>query len=310
MVSMKRLHYLAIPIGLALCAVLPTFLGEYWVIVLTQVLIFGLFAAAVDVISGYAGLCSLGHAAFFGAGGYAIAILLVKWNWGQAEAFGLSMVVVIALAALIGLLSIRFRGNYFQMITLGFSQAVWALAWRWVSLTGGDNGLIGVPRPALGLSWWSLDGTNGYYYFVLAIVSVSILALYIIVKSPFGQTLVGIRESEVRMKTLGYRVSLHAFIGFMISAFFSGLAGILFVWLNQFVSPQNVSLSISAEPLLMGVLGGEATLFGPLLGAFIIVFLKNGLSLAWEHWLLILGAIYVAAIIYMPYGIIPKFRRK
>jgi len=302
--------YFGVGIAIVVLLVLPRFLSGYWMLVVTEVLIFGLLAAGLDLIAGYTGFTSLGHAMFFGGAAYTMGILVTKFGASQLQAFFIAIAAVIIFAMFTGALAIRARGTYFLMITLGLAQALWAIAWKWVPMTGGDMGMPGIPRPDLGLSWWSISQADGFYYFVLAFFIPAIIALYVIVKSPFGHTLVGLRESEVRMKSLGYNVWLHAYISWIISALYAGLAGILFVWHNNFVSPAVLTIKYSAEGLLMIVLGGVGTVWGALIGAVIIVFSKSLLSLATVHWLLCLGAIYIAAMIFMPNGVMSLLRRR
>lgn len=309
--STKRyVHFIGVGIGVIVLLTLPPFLSPYWVGVLTEMLVFGLFAASLDIITGYTGFPSLGHAAFFGTGAYTLGILLVRYNIGQGLSTFLSVAMVIVLSAILTPLALRARGTYFLFITLALAQCLWAIAWRWISMTGGHDGLRGISRPDLGLSWWALSEASGFYYFVLLLFILAILVLYLITKSPFGQTLVGIRESESRMRSLGYNVWLHAYLAFVIGALFAGFAGILFAWYNRCVSPGQLGVQLSTEGLLMVILGGGGTLFGPLLGAFSITFLKHFLSLFTKDWLLIMGAIYIIAIIYMPQGIVGRLRRR
>jgi len=306
----RRLLYFGVGIAIVLLLVLPQFLSGYWILVLTQMLIFGLFAASLDLIGGYTGFISLGPAMFFGTGAYALAISLVRFGTSQVEAFFIAIAVIVALAMFTGAIAVRARGVYFLMITLGLAQCVWAIAWKWASITGGNEGMGGIVRPDLGLSWWSLSQPSGFYYFVLAFFILAIPVLYVIIKSPFGQTLVGIRESEVRMRSLGYNVWLHANLSWIISALYAGLAGILFAWLFRYVSPDVLTLGVSAEGWVMVILGGLGTLWGALTGAIIVVFLKAVLSMATEHWLLIIGAIYVVAMIYIPHGVMSMLRKR
>ncbi len=289
---------------------LPNLLSDYWITVLTEVLIYGLFAASIDIMAGYTGLPSLGHAAFFGTGGYVVGIMVVKFGMGHVPAFLLGMAAVLLLSAILAPLAIRARGIYFLMITVALAQSLWAIAWRWISLTGGDDGLPGISRPDLGLSWWSLSQADGFYYFVLLVSVLAILAMYLITKSPFGQTLVGIRESELRMKSLGYNVWLHTYLAFVISGIFAGLSGIIFAWYNGLVTPAFLSIPLSTEGVRMVVLVGAGTLCGPLLGAAIITVLKAVLSLVTTNWLLILGSVYIIAMIFMPRGIWRVFGKR
>lgn len=310
--SKRFLVYLSLlGVAIAIWAVLPSFLNDYWVAVMTEMLIYGLFAMAIDIVTGYTGLPSLGHAAFFGTGAYALGISLVRLGQGQITSLFFAMVVTIVMAAIIGPVALRSRGIFFLLLMAGFSMMLWAIAWKWLPVTGGDDGLVGITRLDLGLSWWDLSSATGFYYFVLAVFVLAAIALYVITKSPLGQSLIGIRESESRMRSLGYNVWLHSYIGFIISGFFAGLAGILFAWYNLFLSPGQFHLVLSTEGLLMVVLGGGGVLWGAFLGGASITLLKQIASLiAPIHWLLIMGTVYIVAIIAMPHGISGMIKKR
>ncbi len=235
-------------------------------------LIFALFAMSLDLLLGYAGLASLGHAAFFGVAAYAIALLILRAGLGSAIAFPAALVAAATTGAVFAVLALRARGSYFLMITFALSQVVWSIAFGWRTLTNGDDGMPGVPRPNFG---WSLDNPQSFYYFVLAIVALATLLLVAIVKSPFGRALRGIRESELRMQALGYDVWRYQFVAFVLAATFAGLAGALYAYLNRFVSPDYCFVIQSAEALIMVILGGPGTLIGPAIGGALIVFLED-----------------------------------
>jgi branched-chain amino acid transport system permease protein len=193
------------------------------------------------------------------------------------------------------------------MITLALGMVVWGLAFRWVSMTKGDNGIAGVPRPDPGLPW-NLNAPLPFFYFALAAAALAWIALGTLARSPFGLTLKGIRESETRMRALGYDVWLHKYLAFVIAGLFAGFAGVLWAYYNGFVSPVDVQLVTSVETLLMVALGGPGTLAGPALGAAVIVFLKNFVSVYTKRWLLILGAVYIGVILFAPRGVLGAFR--
>jgi len=289
----------------------PSFLSSYYLGLLTKMLIFALFAMSLDLLLGYTGLPSLGHAAYFGLGAYTVALLqlrVMKNFWLNALA-GLASAVVLALG--FGPLTLRARGDYFLMITLALAQVIWGIAFGWRSMTGGDDGLPGIARPTLAGSW-SLAGETPFYYFVLVVCGLAMGLLSIIVRSPFGKALVGIRESETRMRVLGYNVWAYQYGASILAGFFAGLAGILFVYYNGYVGPAYLSIIFSAQVLLMVILGGAGTLFGPVLGAGIIVLLENLISAMTERWLLILGTIYVVVTLFAPqglHGLIPRALR-
>ncbi len=292
-------------VSVGLMLVLPPFLSSYVLTLLTQVLIFALMAMSVDLLLGFTGLPSLGQAAYFGVSAYTVAVLTTKYSEGFWKTAVLSFVLSIILAALFGLIAIHAAGTYFLMITLALGQVLWGLAYRWVSMTGGDNGLAGVPRPDVGVS---VEDPTRFFYFTLVLFLVSAVVLYLVVESPFGYSLLGIRESEGRMRILGYHTWLHKYLAFIISGAFSGVSGILWAYYNGFVSPQDVSLVTNMESLLMVALGGPGTLFGPTVGALILVFLRSSVSAYPNRWLLILGGMYIFTIIYAPKGLLGALR--
>jgi branched-chain amino acid transport system permease protein len=286
----------------------PPFLSSFLLTLLTQALIYAILAMSLDIILGYTGLASLGHAAYFGLGAYGVGILSTRYGAGFGVALPAGVLLAVTVAAIFGLVALRATGVYFLMITLALGMVVWGLAHRWVTMTQGDNGISAIPRPDLGLPW-SLAHSIPFYYFALAGFIISFWILRVIVRSPFGRSLVGIRESESRMKTLGYHVWLHKYIGFVIAGGFAGFAGVLWAYYNGFVSPVDLQLATSVEALLMVALGGRGTLLGPALGAGIIVLLKNLVSVYTHRWLLILGVVYIATIVYAPEGIVGGVRQ-
>jgi branched-chain amino acid transport system substrate-binding protein len=286
----------------------PPLLSSFLLALLTQAVIYAILAMSLDIILGYTGLASLGHAAYLGLGAYSVGILATKYGAPFWVTVVVGVLIATAVAAIFGLVALRATGVYFLMITLALGMVVWGLAHRWVSLTQGDNGISGVPRPELGLPWSFNKGIAFYYLAFIAFV-LAFVALRTIVRSPFGQTLVGIRESESRMRTLGYHVWLHKYLGFVIAGGVGGFAGVFWAYYNGFVSPADLELATSVEILLMVALGGRGTLLGPALGATLIVGLKNLVSVYTHRWLLILGAVYIGTIVYAPEGIVGALRQ-
>ncbi len=276
--------------AIAALAALGPVLPAYPLTLITQALILGILAMSLDVLLGYTGLPSLGQAAYFGVAAYAAGI-------------GLAIVT----AAVFGVIAIRARGTYFLMITLALGMVVWGLAFRWVSLTKGDNGVSGVLRPAL--AGVSLSAPLPFFYFALLSAATAWTLLGLLVVSPFGLGLKGIRGSESRMEALGYNVWLHKYVAFVLAGAFGGAAGVLWAYYNGFVGPTDVQLLTSVEALLMVALGGPGTLVGPALGAGLIVFLKNFVSVYTKRWLLILGAVYIGVILFAPHGVVGALRR-
>jgi branched-chain amino acid transport system permease protein len=279
--------------------------NSFVMLLTTRALAFAILVMSVDILLGYTGLASLGQAAYLAVGAYATAILATKYHIGLGWDFWLvllfGMLVGAALAALFGLFAIRATGVYFLMITLALGQCVWGLAYRWNSLTGGDNGINLRERPKFGPI--DLANENTFFFLVFAVFCVSLVMMYTLVRSPFGRSLAGIRERELRMKILGYNTWLHKYIAFIIAGAFGGLSGVLWAHTAGIVSPVNVELPTSVDALLMAVLGGSGTLVGGVIGTFIVFFLREYLSTVVPWWQYVLGVVYVATILYLPTGL-------
>ena len=308
---LARHEKLVLGVLLVLLVVSPHFLSSFLLTLLTQSLIYAILAMSLDLQLGYTGLASLGHAAYFGLGAYSVGVGATRYGAGFWTVLAVAVLLAAAVAAVFGLVALRATGVYFIMITLALNMVVWGLAMRWVSLTKGDNGIANVPRPDLGLPW-SFARSIPYFYLTLAGFLLVLWVLWVVVGSPFGQTLVGIRESESRMRALGYNVFLHKFIGFVLAGTLTSLGGVLWAYYNRLVSPSDLELAMYVEALLMVALGGRASLLGPAVGAAAIVGLKNLVSVYTHRWALILGAVYIATIVYAPEGIagvVRRFRR-
>jgi branched-chain amino acid transport system permease protein len=307
---MKRYtSYLPAAVVFVILCLAPTFFSTYVLGLLILTLIYGIFAMSLDILTGYAGLPSLGHAMFFGISAYTVGILEVKMsaNFGLQLIAGLSAAVVIG--AGFGLLAVRSKGISFVMITLSLSMVLWGLASNLAGVTGGTDGLPGISRPKLSPVPLDLEITSSFYYFVLGFFIVSALLMYLIARSPFGYTLLGIRESETRMSCLGYNVWRYKYLCFIVAGVFAGLAGILSVYYNGFVNPGDLGIETSAKVLFMVILGGAGTLFGPLIGACSIVLLENFISAYSQRWPMILGAIYVLVVLFAPDGVYDPMKR-
>jgi branched-chain amino acid transport system permease protein len=288
--------------GVLMLVALPLILPPYYVGLVVKMMVFALFAMSLDLLLGYAGMPSLGHAAYFGMAAYTTGLLALRAGWTVWLALPAGIAMAALTSVVFGLLALRTRGSYFLMITLALSQVLWGIAFGWRSLTGGDDGLPEVPRPNLSLPWSMSDNTP-FYYFVLLFFVVGTLVLVRIGASPFGYVLRGIRESETRMSVLGYDVWRYKLVAFVVAAAFAGLAGCLYVYFNRFVSPDYVHVVRSAEVLLMVILGGAGTLIGPAVGATLIVLLENLISTYTERWVTVLGVIYVLVALLAPNGI-------
>jgi len=294
----------AVALGLA-----PLGLSSYQLGLLTKTLIFAVFAMSLNLVLGYTGLPSLGHAAYFGVAAYTAGLLALRGITNFWVDFGAGVAAAAATAALFGLLALRTRGAYLLMITLALAQVLWGIAFGGKSLTGGDDGLPGVPRPAAGLPWSLADGVR-FYYFALAIGIVATAVLWLVVHSPFGRALVGIRENERRMEVLGYNTWAHKYVAFVVAGALAGVAGTVFVAYNGFVNPAYLSVVFSAMALIMVILGGAGTLLGPAVGSAVIVFLENVISAHTQRWLLVLGLIYIGVTLFAPSGLIGLLNRR
>jgi branched-chain amino acid transport system permease protein len=280
--------------------------GVYYINVSSQILFYAIFALGLDILVGYAGLTSLGHAALFGITSYAVGYILAL-GVGHTVAILAATVISLVSTAIFAALSLRATGIGFIMITLALGEILWGLAYRWISLTGGDNGISLHGRPApFGLS---LSSANAFYYATLIVFAVAIGLAYIFIHSPFGAALRGTRDQPRRMNALGYHVWMIRFWAFMFSGLLTTMSGVLFVYYNQFISPPTLALTSSAEVLLMVIAGGAGSLFGPIVGAALVVIVKSVVSGFIERWNFLLGAIFVAIVIFMPDGLVPGTQR-
>ncbi len=286
---------------------LPPFVSSYVVELLTQMLIWSIVAMSLDVLMGYTGMPSFGHATYMGLSAYSTAILMTRYQGTFAGAMFFGILLAAFAAALFGLLALRAKGHYFLLITMALGMVVWGLANRWVSFTNGDNGIVDIFRPTL--ASLSLKDTVHFYYFTLVFFVIALGLMVRIVQSPFGQTLVGIRESESRMRVLGYNVWLHKYFIFIITGAISGFAGVLWAFYNGFVSPMDVDVFFSLEALLMVAFGGPGTLFGAILGAGVIVFIKNLVSVYVHRWMMIMGLLFILTVFETPEGVYGYLRR-
>ena len=292
-----------IGVGLALI-LLPLFLSPYLLYLAAKILILAIFAMGLNLILGYTGLVSMGHAAFFGTAVYAGAFLTVHYgieSFWLVALLGISAAVF--MAALFGLFIVHLSGAYFLLITLGLSQLLFSIAWKWRALTGGDDGLPGISRPDLGLPL-SMGNDTYFYYFVFLIFVGCFWLLYRLTDSPFGHALIGIRENESRMKILGYHPWRYKYVSFIIGGGFGGVAGVLYAYLIGIAYPGDIGLMSSVMVLFMVILGSPGTLACPLIGATLLTTMEYVVStLTPERWPLILGAVFVLVAMYFRGGI-------
>jgi branched-chain amino acid transport system permease protein len=296
------LPYLAA--GLILMALLPWF-SNYLRYVITKVLIYAIFAMSLNLLYGYSGLFCLGQAVFFGVGGYISGILMIHYQvtsfWWV---FPASILAAGGVAALFGLIALKTKGLFFLFITLVLSQLMENVATKWRDMTGGSNGLIGIPHPELGIMKGT-DPTLMLYIVVTIVFLLSLFALNRLIHSPFGESLQGIRDDEGRMAQLGYNTWLHKYIIFIISGLFAGVAGGLFGPLNGIMVPVHAGVTTSTMAMLMVIMGGTGTVLGPVLGAIAVTLLELGASIYIpERWPMILGTVFVLTVLFLRGGIV------
>ena len=291
---------------LAAALVAPFVVGPFWMALITQILIFGLLALAVDLLLGHAGLFSVCHASFFAVSAYTVAILQVRYGQPTLIAAPAGLLAGTLLAVLYGA-AVRTRGVYFILITIAMGYIIWGAVYRWASFTGGDNGITNVPAPAIG--GVALQSQVAYYYFVLAVVIACGIGYRVLVRSPFGLSLRGIKGSESRMQSLGYRTTAHLYAAFVISGVIASLAGVLYVYYNRFVNPVAASFNISIEVALMAIVGGSGTIIGPFIGAGIILGMRNWVSSFLHLHAAVMGLVFIVTILWAPTGIMGIVKR-
>jgi branched-chain amino acid transport system permease protein len=301
-VSRRARAILLVPLAVGVCA-LPSFVPAYAVTLAVEVMIAGVFASGINLLTGYTGLVSLGQAMFLGLGGYGIAIGTALLGWPLWVSAPVTLVMVAAIAAAIGAICTRTRGVEFLLITLAFSQMFYgaAIKLRW---TNGSDGMTGIPRPDLSLLGVSADSPAIFYYYVLVVSALALLLLWRIVNSPFGSILVGIRENERRMMSMGYAVANYKIGSFALAAMVCAVAGILQSQYTYFVSPDSMSWQMSGEGVLMVIIGGANVIFGPFVGAAIFVLVKQALSLITDEYNLFFGIFFMLVVAFFRGGVL------
>jgi branched-chain amino acid transport system permease protein len=279
----------------------------------SRVVVMGLAAMALNFLLGFTGTLSFGHAAYFGIGAYGVGLTLKylapSTGWGM-------LVGVLAgtlAAAVIGAVSVRLRGVYFTMVTIAFAQVFYFIAFRWNTVTGGDDGLTGWRRQPLDFGWTRLDiqsHDTAFYYFALACFALCVGAMALLLRSPFGRTLLAIRENERRARFLGIAVERHLWLSFVISCAFASLAGTLYALLNNFTDPRALRWDMSGNFVIMAVLGGMRSFWGPLIGAAIFVVLQDYVSSHTENWMSVVGLVFVLVVLFFPRGVLGLLRTR
>jgi branched-chain amino acid transport system permease protein len=287
----------------AACAVLPLFVPQHSLTVLVEALIFGLFAMSLDLLVGYCRLYSFGHAAAYGLGAYSYALIVAHAALPLPVAILLAVAITALVAVPIAWICTRSTGVSFAMLTLAFAQLGYAMLFRFRDVTGGSDGLVGIPRypGPLGIDWF--QGKLGYYYLVLGCLFGSYLLCRAIVRSPFGAVLSGIRENEPKTVALGYNTRAYKIATVVLAYGFGGLAGALYAAFAGFASPELFFWLTSGRVLVMVVVGGVGTLIGPILGGVSFVFLEHHLSQVTDLWPLIFGTIFILFVMFAPQGI-------
>jgi branched-chain amino acid transport system permease protein len=306
------IYWTGFGIVIALLIVAPLVLPEFWRRFVTEILIWGLLAMSSDILIGYTGMVSFGHSAFFGLGMYgAAAALLLVSPPNLLLAMALGLIAAALVSAFVAYFSTRLRDIYFAITTLIFSQIFYVIIFTWTEVTGGENGLS-FRRPAFGIPgiWTTPFTTETLHWFVLAVVTASYLILRRITQSPFGMVLQSIRENEPRTRAIGYPVERYKIVAVMLSGMFAGLAGVLYAIQNRFAAPDFVYFLISGEAVIFNVMGGIGTLVGPIVGAAFFLMLREIFSRFFtEYYLIPVGLIFIAMVIFMPQGLLGFMRR-
>jgi branched-chain amino acid transport system permease protein len=298
---------IALAILASLLLVLPLLAGDFYINLASQILIAAIFALSLNLLVGYGGMTSLGHASFLGVAAYASALLTSRYGLGHGPAAILSIAGTTVMAACFGLIALRATGLGFLMITLALSQVLWGLAYRMSNVTNGDNGVSGLTRPTpFGIS---LDGAAPFYWFALIVFTIAFLMMAIFVSSSFGSSLKGVRDQPRRMAALGFNPWMIRWITFIYAGFWGGVSGLLYVYYNKYIHPTSLSTTSSAEALLSVIAGGSGTLGGPVVGATLVLLLKNYASAYVERWNMLLGLVFLFIVLVMPTGIIPGLRK-
>jgi len=294
-------------------------LAPFWMVPLggytalgTRVLVLGLAAMSVNFLLGFTGVLSFGHAAWFGLGAYGAGFALKFLAPSTPLSLLCGMLLGGIAGALLGLLLVRRRGVYFAMVTIAFGQVFYYIAFQWSSVTGGDDGLRGFYRQPIDVGPFSIDilsNANAFYYFVLLCFAVAVAVMAFILRSPFGRTMIAIRENERRARFLGIPVELHIWIAFTLSCFFMAFAGALYALVNNFADPRGLHYSQSGDFVMMAVLGGMRNFWGPLLGAAVFVVLQDYLSSITINWMSFVGMLFVAVVLFFPRGLLGFIRQ-
>jgi branched-chain amino acid transport system permease protein len=295
-------------VAIVVLCLVPLVLPRFYVYLLSIILLYGLFAMSNNFPLGFGGIYQLHHAVFYGVGAYGTALVITKSGLSPWLAFIVGPLVAAALSLVMGLICIRLSKLYFGMLQISLGSLVWAVVYRWYSFTGGDDGIHGISVPDI------ISSYKGAYYFALVVTGVSLYILYRILKSPYGSALQGIRDNPVRSAMIGVNVKRHQLLALIIAGFFAGVAGTLFVVVDNTVFPDMMFWTLSMEAVIMCLLGGWLTFLGPMLGAALIVIIRTFVSTYTVYWALVLGIIFMLVIFFLPNGVLgwieTLFKRK
>lgn len=293
---------------LVVLLLLPSFVPRFFIYILGLIYVTSLLAMSLNLLVGYGGMYQFHHAVFYGVGAYTVALMLTKTSLPLWAGFVAGPIVAAGIGLVIGWFCVRLTRLYFGMLQISLGSLIWAIVYRWYKFTGGDDGIHGIPMPAF------LSSLNQSYYFIVTVLGVSLVFLYLILKSPFGSTLQAIRDNPQRCEAVGIRVRRHQLRAIVIGTFFAGIAGVLFVVLEKSVFPDLLFWTLSLEIFIMCLLGGWFTFGGPILGAAITIALRTFVGKYTEYWTLILGIILILLIFFLPEGVmgyfVEKFRGK
>ena len=282
--------------------ILPSFIPRFYTYILALIFVTSLLAMSLNVVVGHGGLFQFHHGVFYGVAAYTVALMLKKTSLPMWTGFIAGPIVAAIIGLIIGWLCVRLTRLYFAMLQISLGSLIWVIVFRWYTFTGGDDGIPGIPMPPI------LSALKNSYYFVLIIVVICLILMYMILKSPFGNTLQAIRDNPQRCEAIGINVRRHQLIAIVIATFFAGVAGVLFVALERSVFADLLFWTLSLEIFIMCLLGGWFTFAGPILGAAIIVALRTFVGIFTEYWTLILGVVLILIIFFLPEGIVGYFQ--
>jgi branched-chain amino acid transport system permease protein len=282
----------------------PMFLTRFYVYFLAVILVTGLLATSLNLVLGFGGMYQFHHAVFYGVGAYALALMLTKTSLPPFLGFIVGPIVSSLLALLMGLICVRLSKLYFGMLQISLGSLVWALVFRWYSFTGGDDGIHGIPLPTM------ISSITDSYYFTLIVSSIALALMYMIINSPFGRIFQAIRDNPERSEGIGVNVKAHQLVGQMLAGFFGGVAGVLFVAVEGSVFPDLLFWHLSLEIVIMCLLGGWFTFWGPMFGAAIIITLRTVVGAYTEYWTLVLAIILMLLIYFLPEGVLGYFQER